>query len=98
MRERYLQKLLIYLGQRFNTIPFVLLACIILPEIIVFIVKFLFVLEYNKVKSLCYTIFWQTITQRIFTCKQAEDTLLKISEACFEPSGIPAMELFWKNS
>ena len=31
MRVQYLNKLLIYIGQHFNTIPFILLACIILP-------------------------------------------------------------------
>ena len=48
MRVQYLHKFLIYLGQRINTIPFILLACIIHPEITECILKFLFVLEYNK--------------------------------------------------
>ena len=48
MRVQYLHKLLIYLGQRFNTIPFIILACIILPETMECTLKFLFVLEYNK--------------------------------------------------
>ena len=47
MRVQYLHELLIYIGQRFNTIPFILLACIILPEIMECILK-LFVLESNK--------------------------------------------------
>ena len=48
MRAQYLRKLLIYLGQSFNTIPFILLACIILPETMECTLKFLFVLECNK--------------------------------------------------
>ena len=48
MRVQYLHKLLIYLGQSFNKIPFILLACVILPEIMESILKFLFALEYNK--------------------------------------------------
>ena len=48
MRVQYLHKLLIYLGQGFNTVPFILLASIILPEIMECILKFLFVLVYNK--------------------------------------------------
>ena len=48
MRVQYLHKLLIYLGQSFNTISFILLAYIILPEMMECILKFLFVLEYNK--------------------------------------------------
>ena len=48
MRVQYLHKLLSYLEQRFNKIPFILLACIILSEIMECILKFLFVLAYNK--------------------------------------------------
>ena len=48
MRVQYLHKLLIYPGQSFNTIPFILLACIIFPGTVELILKFLFVLEYNK--------------------------------------------------
>ena len=66
MREQYLHKLLIYLGQRFTTTTFILLACIHLPEILGCILKFLFVLEYNSGKKFVLTIFWQTITQTIF--------------------------------
>ena len=48
MSIKNLHKLLIFLGQHFNTIPFILLACIIVPEIMECILKFSFVLEYNK--------------------------------------------------
>ena len=48
MRVQYLHKLLMYLGQRFSVIPFILLACIILLEIMECILKLLFVLEYSK--------------------------------------------------
>ena len=48
MRVQYLHKLLIYLEQSLNTNLFILLACIILPEIMECILKFLLVLGYNK--------------------------------------------------
>ena len=48
MQEKYLHKFIIYLGQLFSTITFVLLACIPFLEIMECILKFLFVLEYNK--------------------------------------------------
>ena len=48
MRVKYLHKLLIYLRQLFSTITFILLACIPFLEIMESILKFLFVLVYNK--------------------------------------------------
>ena len=79
MRVQYLHKLLIDLSQHFNTIPLILLACVILPEIMESSNCYLYQ-STIKVKSLCYTIFWQTITQRIFRYMQAEDTHLKITK------------------
>ena len=58
MRVQYLHKLLIYLWKSFNTIPFILLACIILREIMECILKFLFVLEYNKGQKFVLHNFW----------------------------------------
>ena len=48
MQEKYLHKLLIYPRQLFSAIIFILLACIPFLEIMECILKFLFVLEYNK--------------------------------------------------
>ena len=51
MKVQYLHKLLIYLGQRFSRINFILLACTLIPEILECILKFLCIQEYNSGKK-----------------------------------------------
>ena len=51
IKVQYLHKLLIYLGQCFSTIDFILLACTPIPEILECILKFLSILEYNSGKK-----------------------------------------------
>ena len=76
----YFHELLVYHGQHFTTIPFILLACFILPKIMECILKSLFALKCNKGKKFLLYYFFTKLLYKEYSGICKLKTRLKITK------------------